>query len=110
MVFIHADQIWRVNLVFISLLLVVSAAFFVKQKFKLYIILFLIFIFPIISLFILRGGVGLLYVETRVWGGLSLTFILTFFGIVISFPLRCSTSVRSKVRTCQYLDIFQLCL
>ncbi|MBM5787953.1 MAG: amino acid ABC transporter permease [Pelagibacterales bacterium] len=85
--FYPSDQIWRVNLVFISLLLVVSAAFFVKQKFKLYIILFLIFIFPIISLFILRGGVGLLYVETRVWGGLSLTFILTFFGIVISFPL-----------------------
>jgi general L-amino acid transport system permease protein len=63
------------------------SAFFVKAKIKPYLLLFLIFIFPIIGFILIHGGFGLENVETRVWGGLSLTFMLTFFGIILAFPL-----------------------
>ncbi|MCX7858837.1 MAG: amino acid ABC transporter permease [Chloroflexus sp.] len=36
---------------------------------------------------ILRGGLGLPIVETKLWGGLILTLILAISGIVLSFPL-----------------------
>lgn len=36
---------------------------------------------------ILRGGIGLPVVETKLWGGLILTLILAVSGIVLSFPL-----------------------
>ncbi|WP_298820524.1 amino acid ABC transporter permease [Chloroflexus sp.] len=36
---------------------------------------------------ILRGGLGLPVVETKLWGGLMLTLILAISGIVLSFPL-----------------------
>ncbi|WP_322511837.1 amino acid ABC transporter permease, partial [Chloroflexus sp.] len=36
---------------------------------------------------ILRGGLGLPIVETKLWGGLTLTLILAISGIVLSFPL-----------------------
>jgi general L-amino acid transport system permease protein len=65
----------------------VTLAFFVKSKFKIYILFFLIFIFPLIGFTLINGGFGLERVETRVWGGLTLTFILTFFGIIVAFPL-----------------------
>jgi len=65
----------------------VALAFFVKDKFKMYILFFIIFIFPFIGFILIRGGFGLDQVETRVWGGLALTFMLTFFGIIFAFPL-----------------------
>ena len=51
------DQIWRINIAFIALFLVVGAAFFVPPKNKKYIIIFLLFIFPfiLISLLSLRN-------------------------------------------------------
>ncbi|ABY36428.1 MAG TPA: amino acid ABC transporter permease [Chloroflexus aurantiacus] len=36
---------------------------------------------------ILRGGLGLPIVETKLWGGLLLTLLLAISGIVLSFPL-----------------------
>ncbi|GIV89298.1 MAG: polar amino acid ABC transporter permease [Chloroflexus sp.] len=36
---------------------------------------------------ILRGGLGLPIVETKLWGGLMLTLLLAISGIVLSFPL-----------------------
>jgi general L-amino acid transport system permease protein len=79
--------LWRVNLTFLILIFSVALAFFVKDKFKIYILFFIIFIFPFIGFILIRGGFGLDQVETRVWGGLALTFMLTFFGIIFAFPL-----------------------
>ncbi|MFN3372624.1 MAG: ABC transporter permease subunit, partial [Chloroflexus sp.] len=42
--------------------------------------------YPVVIL-ILRGGLGLPIVETKLWGGLMLTLILAISGIVLSFPL-----------------------
>ena len=85
--FYPEKDLWRINLSFFILIFTISLSFFIKDKFKIYILLFLIFIFPIIAFVLIKGGFGLEYIETREWGGLSLTFILTFFGIIFAFPL-----------------------
>ncbi len=82
------DQIWRVNVAFIILILTVGAAFFVPQKIKKYIIIFLLFIFPFILISLLSGGnFGLEKIPTNEWGGLALTFIISIFAILFCFPV-----------------------
>jgi general L-amino acid transport system permease protein len=49
------------------------------------ILLFLVL--PVVSFFLLYGGFGLQIVETPLWGGLMVTLILSFFGIVVSLPI-----------------------
>jgi general L-amino acid transport system permease protein len=45
-------------------------------------------VFPVIAFFLLVGGVlGLPHVETRVWGGLLVTLVISFTGIIFSLPL-----------------------
>lgn len=39
------------------------------------------------AILLIRGGVGLPLVETNLWGGLTLTLLLSTSGIVLSFPL-----------------------
>ena len=52
------------------------------------IILFGLLIFPFIAYFLMAGGsFGLLEIDTNKWGGLSLTLILAFVGIVASLPI-----------------------
>ena len=81
-------QIWRINIAFIALFLVVGAAFFVPPKNKKYIIIFLLFVFPFILISLLSGGnFGLEKVPTNEWGGLALTFIISIFAILFCFPV-----------------------
>jgi general L-amino acid transport system permease protein len=45
-------------------------------------------VFPIVGFFLLVGGVfGLQHVETRLWGGLLVTLVISFTGIIFSLPL-----------------------
>src|SRR5262249_59132979 len=45
-------------------------------------------VFPLVAFFLLVGGVfGLPHVETRVWGGLLVTLVISFTGIIFSLPL-----------------------
>jgi general L-amino acid transport system permease protein len=45
-------------------------------------------IFPVAGFFLLAGGVpGLPPVETRLWGGLLITLVISFTGIIFSLPL-----------------------
>ena len=82
------DQIWRINVAFIILILTVGAAFFVTQKIKKYIIIFLLFVFPFILISLLSGGnFGLEKIPTNEWGGLALTFIISIFAILFCFPV-----------------------
>ena len=82
------DEIWRINVAFISLFLIVGAAFFVPPKNKKYVIIFLLFIFPFILISLLSGGnFGLNKVPTNEWGGLALTFIISIFAILFCFPV-----------------------
>ncbi len=82
-----AEQ-WRINSAFIMLFALVGASFFVPTKFKKYLLIFLLFVYPIIGLKLISGGeFGLKYVETGAWGGLSLTFIVSAFALILCFPI-----------------------
>ena len=82
-----AEQ-WRINISFLILLGSIGAIFLLPLKFKKYIILFLLFVFPIIALNLISGGIfGLKWVETGAWGGLSLTFIVSAFALILCFPI-----------------------
>ena len=50
--------------------------------------LYVILIFPIVGAILLVGGVfGLPEVETSLWGGLMLTIVVAYVGMVVSLPL-----------------------
>jgi len=81
-------EIWRINLSFLMLIGLVTTGFFVPLKIKKYIIIFLLFIFPFIAINLISGGnFGLEWVETTAWGGLSLTFIISIFALILCFPI-----------------------
>ena len=87
----NAEQ-WRVNITFIAVLVFMAAGFFVPTKLKNYLSLYYTLILPIISFiliyYIISGGsFGLVWVETGAWGGLSLTFMVSFFSLIFCFPL-----------------------
>ena len=82
-----AEQ-WRINLAFSILLISIGFIFVLPQKFKNYIIVYLLFIYPIIALNLISGGVfGLKWIETGAWGGLSLTLIVSAFALIFCFPV-----------------------
>jgi len=87
----NAEQ-WRVNVTFIAVLVFIAAGFFVPTRLKNYLSLYYTLLLPIISFaliyYIISGGsFGLLWVETGAWGGLSLTFMVSFFSLIFCFPI-----------------------
>jgi len=83
---------WRVNITFIAVLLFMTAGFFTPTRLKNYLSLYYTLLLPIISFiliyYIISGGsFGLVWVETGAWGGLSLTFMVSFFSLIFCFPL-----------------------
>ncbi len=79
---------WRINTAFFILFALIGAAFFVPPKYKKYIILFMLFIYPIIGIKLISGGIfGLKWIETGAWGGLSLTLIVSAFALILCFPI-----------------------
>ncbi len=99
---------WRINTAFLSLFLLVGASFFVPVKFKKYLILFLLFVYPFIGLKLISGGeFGLKYVETGAWGGLSLTFIVSAFALILCFPVGMFLALgrRSNLPAIKYVSI-----
>ena len=82
------SEIWRINLSFLMLIILVISGIFVPPKIKKYIIIFLLFVFPFIAINLISGGnFGLVWVETNAWGGLSLTFIISIFALLFCFPI-----------------------
>jgi len=71
----------------ISLVLV----FFIPGKAKWYSLLTIPFLYIASSIFLSEEAYltipGLVWVETGAWGGLSLTFIVSFFSLIFCFPL-----------------------
>jgi len=79
---------WRINTAFLMLFFLIVASFFVPAKIKKYLIIFLLFVYPIIGIKLIAGGdFGLQYIETNAWGGLSLTFIVSAFALILCFPI-----------------------
>jgi len=102
-----AEQ-WRINTAFFMLLVLVGASFFVPAKLKKYILIFLLFVYPIIGFKLISGGdFGLKFIETGAWGGLSLTFIVSAFALILCFPIGMFLALgrRSKLPAIRYSSI-----
>ena len=87
----NAEQ-WRINVTFIAVLAFIAVGFFVPTRFKKYLSFYYTILLPVISFiliyYIISGGsFGLVWVETGAWGGLSLTFMVSFFSLIFCFPL-----------------------
>ena len=103
---------WRINAAFIILISFAFVGFFAKGKFKNYLTFYYAIIYPIIAFliiyFLISGGsFGLEWVETNAWGGLSLTFIVSFFGLIFCFPLGMIFALgrRSELPVIRYISI-----
>jgi general L-amino acid transport system permease protein len=102
------SETWRINLAIILLFVTIGASYLAKPKFKKYIILFLLFVFPFIGLSLISGDVGgLVYVETNVWGGLALTLIVSIFAIIFCFPIGVMLAMgrRSELPVVKYFSV-----
>ena len=99
---------WRINTAFFILFVLIGAAFFVPPKYKKYIILFMLFIYPIIGIKLISGGIfGLKWIETGAWGGLSLTLIVSAFALILCFPIGMFLALgrRSELPAIKYSSI-----
>jgi general L-amino acid transport system permease protein len=86
--FYPESEYWRVNLTYLLGALVVVPLLVPQLPYKQLNAIVLVVIFPIIAFFLLVGGVfGLPHVETRLWGGLLITMVISFAGILYSLPL-----------------------
>jgi general L-amino acid transport system permease protein len=86
--FYPGDQVWRVNLTYAIGLALLVPLMIPRVPFKGINAVLFFAVFPVMGYFLLVGGVfGLPHVETRIWGGMLVTLVITFTGIVCSLPL-----------------------
>jgi general L-amino acid transport system permease protein len=82
------DQLWRpilVAVLFVALLVPFLRPTMPRKGLN---AILLLIVLPIAAYFLLLGGwFGLTHVETSLWGGLMVTLILSFIGIVVSLPV-----------------------
>ena len=81
---------WRINTGFVLLGVIVVPQFVDRfpSNWKMWLGVFGLTGFPVIVYFLMSGGhFGLAPVDTNKWGGLSLTLVLSFVGIVAALPL-----------------------
>ena len=103
---------WRINAAFILVIVLGMAGLLATEKLKKYLALYYVIIYPIIAFLIIYylisgGAFGLEWVETGAWGGLSLTFIVSFFCLIFCFPLGMIFALgrRSTLPTVRYISI-----
>ncbi len=103
---------WRINVAFIFLVALAFVGYFAGEKLKKYLTLYYVIIYPIIAYILIYylisgGSFGLEWVETGAWGGLSLTFIVSFFCLIFCFPVGMILALgrRSDLPTIRYISI-----
>lgn len=81
------DQLWRPILIALLFLAFLIPMLIPKVPYKGTNAVLLLVVLPILAYVLLLGGsFGLTHVETSLWGGLMVTLILSFVGIVVSLP------------------------
>ena len=86
--FYDIPEQWRPNIVFALGALLLVPLLIPRVPFKRTNAVLFIVVFPIVSYFLLAGGVfGLKVIPTEKWGGLLVTLIISVIGITLSFPL-----------------------
>lgn len=79
---------WRLTLLMIVMFSLLIYVTLPKAPKKYVVSLVLLFIFPPIAFILLTGGsFGLVTVPTSQWGGMTLTFVVAFVAITLSFPI-----------------------
>ncbi len=82
------EERWRVDLVSVAGALIVGLLMLERMPGRRYLALAGLLIYPVFAFVLLTGGMlGLPVVETSLWGGLLLTFVVASAGIVVSLPL-----------------------
>jgi general L-amino acid transport system permease protein len=83
-----SSEYWRVNLVGILLAAFCVPVLREQSRHRWLWVLLLLVLFPTLAAILLWGGVfGLSYVDTTLWGGLMLDFIIAFVAVAGSLPL-----------------------
>ena len=86
--FYPGEETWRARLAGLILALTLAWLIIPKLPHKKWVGIFALVGFPIIAFFLLSGGVfGLPVVETSLWGGLTLTLVLSLVGMVAALPI-----------------------
>jgi len=103
---------WRINISFILLIALAFVGYFATERLKKFLTLYYVVIYPIIAFiliyYLISGGAfGLVWVETGAWGGLSLTFIVSFFCLIFCFPLGMFLALgrRSALPSIRYISV-----
>lgn len=86
--FYPESEQWRVNLTYALGAILLVPLLVPSAPFKRLNAVVFFGVFPLVAFFLLVGGVfGLPHVETRAWGGLLVTLVISFTGIIFSLPL-----------------------
>jgi general L-amino acid transport system permease protein len=86
--FYPAEESWRVDLTYALGGLLLVPLLVPSAPAKRWNAVLFFGVYPIVAFCLLVGGVlGLPHVETRLWGGLLVTMVISFTGIICSLPL-----------------------
>lgn len=81
-------EYWRINIVFVMLAALIVPQMIEGAPYKKHLGWFFLIGFPIVAGVLLLGGVlGLTPVDTDKWGGLALTLVIAFVGIIAALPI-----------------------
>ncbi len=106
------EQHWRINTAFLLVIGLGTFGLFATERMKKFLALYYVVIYPILAFliiyYLISGGYfGLEWIETGAWGGLSLTFIVSFFCLIFCFPLGMLLALgrRSSLPAVRYISI-----
>jgi general L-amino acid transport system permease protein len=86
--FYPESEHWRVNLTYLLGVILLIPLLIPRVPGKSINAVLFFGVFPVVAFFLLVGDAfGLAHVETRLWGGLLVTLVISFTGIILSLPL-----------------------
>jgi general L-amino acid transport system permease protein len=86
--FYPASEHWRVDLTYALGVILLVPLLIPRVPYKGLNAIVFFGVFPVVAFVLLVGGVfGLPHVETRLWGGLLVSLVISFTGIIFSLPL-----------------------
>ena len=103
-----SEQYWRVDVVAALLVAFCTPVLRDGMRHRWIYLLLLLIVFPVLAGVLLTGGVfGLSYVDTSLWGGLMLDFIVSFVTVAGSLPLGIVLAFgrRSQLRVIRTLSV-----
>jgi general L-amino acid transport system permease protein len=86
--FYPASEAWRVDLTYAVGVVLLMPLLIPSAPYKRLNAILFFAVFPVAAFLLLVGDIfGLPHVETRLWGGLLVTLVISFVGIILSLPL-----------------------